>query len=576
MVGPPEIRQRSGGGEAGVTSDAAAAAAADASQAAGEVLKEVQAWGRVAVTPRVSSVADTLRRWVHNMHRLVLFLVHTALTAVSILFHARVEQRAAEHAARVALAAATTYEGYAAAAGELDVLQGHERWKAETETPLYNYTLITERLQQLRDAEGNGDKRLLLRQLRSGLLRNLGGTTGSGLYNVANIGTKYLVMDYIKAVTATLRQLRDDDSVPLDERYFFFQDTRHAFGRSALLLSGGAGWGMYHLGVVKALYEHGVLPRVISGSSVGSLVAAIVACTTDEDIPKLFESGALNVDAFEVKDSANTSFQRKVSRLVRKGYVFDIRKLEDCVRANIGDMTFLEAYEKTHRILNITVASTTEFQFPRLLNYLTAPHVLIRSAACASCALPGLYEPVELMCKLDDGELVPYSQSKLEWKDGSLENDLPMARPSELFNVNHTIVSQVNPHVLPFMWNSRRKPTIFSKIYNLCVGELHHRLMQLYELDLMPRFARFLQPLFTQRYVGDVTLTPSIGIDKFLRLLKNPSDAEIQEAIRDGERTVWPYMSLIKNRVSIENTLDRCVLALKPRVKRYQFSDVAR
>lgn len=32
------------------------------------------------------------------------------------------------------------------------------------------------------------------------------------------------------------------------------------------------------------------------------------------------------------------------------------------------------------------------------------------------------------------------------YSDGSVENDLPMKQLSELFNVNHFIVSQVNPH----------------------------------------------------------------------------------------------------------------------------------
>ncbi len=32
------------------------------------------------------------------------------------------------------------------------------------------------------------------------------------------------------------------------------------------------------------------------------------------------------------------------------------------------------------------------------------------------------------------------------YSDGSIESDLPMQQLSELFNVNHFIVSQVNPH----------------------------------------------------------------------------------------------------------------------------------
>jgi TAG lipase/steryl ester hydrolase/phospholipase A2/LPA acyltransferase len=35
-----------------------------------------------------------------------------------------------------------------------------------------------------------------------------------------------------------------------------------------------------------------------------------------------------------------------------------------------------------------------------------------------------------------------------EFADGSIENDLPIKRVSELFNVTHFVVSQVNPHIV--------------------------------------------------------------------------------------------------------------------------------
>ena len=57
----------------------------------------------------------------------------------------------------------------------------------------------------------------------------------------------------------------------------FFTETRHSFGKTALFLSGGAGFGKYHFGVIKALWENDLMPRTISGSSVGALIAAGVA-----------------------------------------------------------------------------------------------------------------------------------------------------------------------------------------------------------------------------------------------------------------------------------------------------------
>jgi TAG lipase/steryl ester hydrolase/phospholipase A2/LPA acyltransferase len=116
------------------------------------------------------------------------------------------------------------------------------------------------------------------------------------------------------------------------------------------------------------------------------------------------------------------------------------------MKENLQDRTFLDAYNLTGRVLNITVSSSGKFEMPRLLNYLTAPNVVIWSAVGASCSIPGVYESTPLMYKdTKTGEisvLAPSSGHK--WIDGSVENDLPMKGISELFGVNHFIVSQVS------------------------------------------------------------------------------------------------------------------------------------
>jgi len=127
------------------------------------------------------------------------------------------------------------------------------------------------------------------------------------------------------------------------------------------------------------------------------------------------------------------------------------------------------------------VSSSTVYELPRLLNYLTAPNVLIWSAASASCAIPGLYQPVPLMAKTKHGDIVPWNPPGTHWVDGSIENDLPMARLSEQFNVNHFIVSQVNPHVIPFLQQSDKgvhKKGVLSTVKYIVNSEVQHRLGQ--------------------------------------------------------------------------------------------------
>ena len=65
-----------------------------------------------------------------------------------------------------------------------------------------------------------------------------------------------------------------------------------------------------------------------------------------------------------------------MKRFIQKGYFLDAEVLEECVRANLDDLTFEEAYARSKRILNITVATSGKTGIPNLLNYLTAPNVV--------------------------------------------------------------------------------------------------------------------------------------------------------------------------------------------------------
>jgi len=70
----------------------------------------------------------------------------------------------------------------------------------------------------------------------------------------------------------------------LQQKLTFFAETRHSFGYTALMLSGGATFGKFHFGLLKALHEHDILPRTICGSSIGSMVAAAICTRKYEDI----------------------------------------------------------------------------------------------------------------------------------------------------------------------------------------------------------------------------------------------------------------------------------------------------
>lgn len=270
-----------------------------------------------------------------------------------------------------------------------------------------------------------------------------------------------LIKDYIDEVSTQLKMVcySESEEFLLEERLQFMHETRHAFGRTALLLSGGASLGAFHIGVVKTLVENKLLPRIIAGSSVGSIMCAVVATRSWPEIETFFEDSLHALKCFDQMGGFFAVFKR-----VRiQGAVHDIRQLQMMLRHLTSNLTFQEAYDLTGRILGITVCSPRKHEPPRCLNYLTAPHVVIWSAVTASCAFPGLFEAQELMAKDRFGNIVPFHAPFLEgpgkdsggaarrWRDGSLEMDLPMMQLKELFNVNHFIVSQANPHIAPLL-----------------------------------------------------------------------------------------------------------------------------
>jgi TAG lipase / steryl ester hydrolase / phospholipase A2 / LPA acyltransferase len=291
--------------------------------------------------------------------------------------------------------------------------------------------------------------------------------------------------------------LPGEEPIPTDARLAFFNETRHAYGRTALLLSGGAALGFYHVGVVKALMENRLMPRVIGGSSAGSLVCGMIGTRTDEEcVEDLFEvrgtnapghSGQLILNFFrplgkakEIPEQprarvggllevyhntagafhdAKRTFQGFMPIPIRRftSFLYDLltgntrpqdifkndtEYFRNCVKVSIGNFTFQEAFDRTGRITNIVVTPKNATDPPRLLNYLTAPHVLVWSAAVASSSLPGVFEANRLVVKEADGHERYESAGgiKAAFSDGSMEQDLPMQQLSEMFNINHFIV----------------------------------------------------------------------------------------------------------------------------------------
>ena len=470
---------------------------------------------------------------------------------------------------RKMLAEAPNYEVWKAAALELDFLEGNVEWKEEFGSDLYHYELIYDRLSNLRTYRQQNDFERLKRALREGLHHDLGNMGNTALYTRSRVGTKHLIEEYITQVCESLDFLCDTKvpGFPVAEKLQFFRDTLTSYGRPALLLSVGATLGMFHFGVIKALWEKGLLPQVIAGSSIGAIIAGILGVHSDAEIPDMLVPENHDMRAWK---------WRGLFSAIRGDGLMDQEQLKACLRANIGEYTFEEAFQKTGRSINVSVSPVQTHQKARLLCGYTSPYLLVWSAVLASAAVPGIFPPVPLMKKDIQGNVLPY-MSRLKFVDGSVVSDLPIERLMHLYDVNFTIVSQTNPHVVPFLNRRGRdeKINVANLPMHLLKSEIQFHGQGLFDYlrkrvqpEMLRQVAGQMYTIMGQRYSGDVTISPTYRLRDYRRMLSNPDPAWVREMILQGERATWPKISMIRSHARISKTLERCIRRLKSEQRR--------
>jgi TAG lipase / steryl ester hydrolase / phospholipase A2 / LPA acyltransferase len=213
------------------------------------------------------------------------------------------------------------------------------------------------------------------------------------------------------------------------------------------------------------------------------------------------------------------------------------------------------------------VAATETHQKSRLLNAIASPNVYIREAVLASGAVPGVYPPVTLAAKNHLGEKQAYLPSR-KWVDGSVSDDMPAKRLARLYGVNHYIVSQTNPHVLPFVADGKRKQDPLSvwkdastKTARAWVNASAVTLEK--PLSMSPSLSRMTNlwlSVINQDYIGDINILPSTRFFNPFRLLAFLTEKEIRELVVAGEKATWPKIEMIRIQTRISRTLDRILV----------------
>lgn len=442
----------------------------------------------------------------------------------------------------------------------LDARNGAQRWKEREETNLYDYKVIRRRYDELQEVRQQEDPQRLLFYLHEGIHGNMAGMGSPRLYQRSQTGTKTLVTNYINEITGALDQLAQtsDDVISLPEKLHFFRRSADCFGRSALMLSGAGALGPFHVGVVKALHEQNLLPRVISGASAGSFVAAVTGCYRDKELSRLMDAQQISSAFSETNGADNSSVSAD--------------GLWDAITHLIPDMTFEEALEETGRSINISVSPAVLNQRARVLNHITSPNACVREAVLASCAIPGIFPPVTLAAKTKSGERKPYIATR-KWIDGSVTDDQPSRRLMRLYGVNHFISSQTNPVVL-WALQDPNSDSALAQVSSLFQAGLREWSKLVYPLAL--RAVRPVYPLnimtrmwfglLSQDYTADITILPNYRWVDPTKLLANLNEAETRTLIHEGEQATWPKIEMIRNCTAVSRRIDAILAKLEARV----------
>ena len=160
-----------------------------------------------------------------------------------------------------------------------------------------------------------------------------------------------------------------------------------------LALGGGGARGFAHIGVLKAFEEEGIIFDEVSGTSAGSIVAALYA---------------YGLTATEMENVAKTIRPKDI----KKGLFFmpsETDGIENIIKGAVGDVHFDE--------LKLPFTAVA-------VDLITGKEVHLRAgnvakSVAASCAVPGFFKPVEIdTYRLADGGLQNTIPADVVRKDG--------------------------------------------------------------------------------------------------------------------------------------------------------------
>ena len=284
-------------------------------------------------------------------------------------------------------------------------------------------------------------------------------------------------------------------------------------GPCAFVLSGGGSLGAVQVGMLRALFEQGVCPDFVVGTSVGAVNAAWIAgCPDPDGVLELGEiwKGLRRQDVFPL--SPITSARGLIGRA---NHFISNENLRNLLERHLPFKRLEESKVPVHVV-------ATELKSGRATILTSGPAV---PALLASCAIPGVFPPVTI--------------GRREYVDGGVANHTPITVAIEL--------GAVKIYVLPvgYPWLNR-EPTN-------ALGMALHALARIVEQKLDAE-------VDANRGVADIHVLPALDLADV-----SPADfSHTQELVDWGYRAARRYLGSSANGRGVVPEKARRTLRLDP------------
>jgi len=222
-----------------------------------------------------------------------------------------------------------------------------------------------------------------------------------------------------------------------------------------IAMSGGGMSAVVHLGVLKALHEHGIYPEIFSGTSMGSIIAGIQATGVSvEDIISMFYNVNKNILDPDIWGLTKSIFTGRIPTGIFKG-----NKIEKLICNTTNGINIKDVEKKIAIVAsNLNGEQNVIFTNSQLLENeerIYINDITLSKAIRASFSFPFAFKPV----KFNDMILV----------DGGVVNNCPAALCEEM-GADIVIISNIMPYKDKRMENDHAL-TIANKIMSLIIKE---------------------------------------------------------------------------------------------------------